>query len=520
VQSRAFVRSSRSARVTFEAMRPGALLLHRRQIVAGPEAFAARPDWRSVTLGRSTVVSHCPDLRATRTRDASGTDWLLLGLAVQSLEGAPDPIKQIESARSEDVPALYASWAGRWLLIGDDSVHLDASGQIGCFYGVDSGGRSWASSSPALLAEAVGPGRALPADPRELRYDHGFSWYVLPRSRLEGTRQLLPSQVLDMQSGAPKSRPLLPPIDPDRGYDETLELAGSALVTALRRLPASPHPLWLSLTAGLDSRLVLAAAEAAGVRYVPYTRIAARMSIADRLIPPQLAEALGRELQIHRRPGRQRGRAVRERWELVLAHSGGHVSEGDAQPLLYGARDTLEGISLGGWLFGIINAQRRDLPPSIDDPAAVAREVARDSRESEGSRAEAALREWLEWVVSTPHEHLDWRDRMTIEQRMAGWQSSKEQVYDLARLERFPVVNAARSYSLFLEIDEGRRSSRQHQRDLVEHLCPALAGFPANPPDRHFGRRGIVRVKLRDDPVGLARRSAAATVRMAREGRG
>jgi hypothetical protein len=472
-----------------------------------------------VSLGTSTVVSHCPDLRTAGARDASGTDWLLLGLAAQSLEGEPDPVQQIEAARSVDVPALYASWAGRWLLIGDDSVHLDASGQIGCFYGVDAAGRSWASSSPALVADAVAPGKALAADPRKLRYDHGFSWYVLPRARLEGVRQLFPSQVLDLRRGELRPRPLMPPIEPDRGYDESLELAGAALVTALRRLPESPHPLWLSLSAGLDSRLVLAAAESGGVRYVPFTRIAARMSAADRLIPPQLAEALGRPLQVHRRPRRQRGQAVRARWQLVLAHSGGHVSEGDAQPLLYGARDSLEGISLGGWLFGIVNAQRRELPPTIDDPAYVARLVGRASGEPEASRAEIALREWLEWVVRNPQEHLDWRDRMTLEQRMAGWQSSKEQVYDLARLERFPAVNAARSWALWLEIDESRRRTRQHQRDLVERLCPALAGIPANPPDRYFGALPIVRVKLRDDPLGLARRGAAMAVRKAREAR-
>lgn len=497
-------------------MPPRPLLLHRRQVVAGPERLAPRTDWRSVALGGATVVSHCPELRVSRARDASGVDWLLVGLAAQSVDGEPDPIAQIEATRVDEVPGLYASWAGRWLLIGDDSVHPDATAQIGCFYGLDAAGRTWASSSPTLLSQAIAPGESLPVDPRTLRYERSFPWYVLPHSRLDRVRRLLPSQILDLAGGGVRPRDLMPPLVPDRDYRQSLALAGSALTTTLRRLPRGPQPLLLSLTAGLDSRLVMAAAENGGVPYAPFTRIAARMSVADRRIPPQLAEAVGRPLQIRRRPRRQRGPAVRARWQLVMAHSGGHVSEGDAQPILYGARDGMEGISVGGWLFGIVNAQRRELPATVDDPASTARHLARESGEREGSRAEAALREWLEWVMRTPQPHLDWRDRMTIEQRMAGWQSSKEQVYDLAPLERFPPVNAARTYALLLEIDEGLRRTRQHQQDLVQLLCPELAGIPANPPDPYFGRLGIVRAKLRDDPLGLARRGAAFAVRKLR----
>lgn len=264
----------------------GGPALHHRQVVIGPEPFRARPDWRSLRLDSRTFVSHCPSLRNGEASDADGARWILLGLAVQTIAGAPDPLQGIAQAHSSEVPELCQAWSGRWLLVGAGRLHLDASGLLGCFYGRDANGRAWASSSPGILAELIAADGPPPVDPRELPYYYGVSWYPPPRSRLVGAQRLLPSQVLDVRDGTPGPRPLLPPIEPGRPYDETLELLQGALVEALRRLPATPQPLALALSAGLDSRVVLAAAERAAVPYVPFTRIAARMSPADRLIPP------------------------------------------------------------------------------------------------------------------------------------------------------------------------------------------------------------------------------------------
>jgi hypothetical protein len=252
--------------------------------------------------------------------------------------------------------------------------------------------------------------------------------------------------------------------------------------------------------------VVLAAAERAGTEYELFNRISPRMSPADRLIPPQIARALDRKLVVHRRSRLRSGRTAQERWPMVLAHCAGNVSEGDAQPLLHGVRDTVEGISTGGWAFGVGKAlSRAEMPATFSDPAEGAERIARGVAEPLDSPAVEALREWLDWVQRTPNDHLDLRDRFYIEQRLAGWQSSKEQVYDMVALERFPVVNSARCYALLLSVDEPLRAVQQHQRDVVERLCPELAGIPANPSVEDLRLSRVIAAKLRDDPVGLAR---------------
>ncbi len=489
-----------AARATSTTTAEQTARLHRRQFVIGPEPLDTMPDWSRRQLGPSTWVSHCPELRAGWVRDADGGQWGLLGLAVESIAERADPLVQIESCPAARVGELHHSWAGRWTLVGPGAVHPDAAALLGIFFGHDARGRTWTSSSPSLLGSLVASGDI---DPRRLRYETGISWFPPPRSRLTAVRRLLPSQFLEIPSGNIRARPLLPPINPSINFDDALDLLHRSFVTTVRRLPLEDRPLWVSLSAGGDSRVVLAAAHLAGVRMTAFTRISKRMSLADRLLPPQLAAELGHP-HVHFRTGalsRPQGRLM-----LVMEHCAEHVSTGDALPMLQGVRDSLEGISVGGQCFGVGKVLGRNLPEDISDPKRALAPIARALGESPESSGMGAIAEWLEWVAQTPHAHLDWRDRFYIEQRLAGWQSSKEQVYDLARLERFPVINAARNYSLLLSMPQERRRKSRHQRELIQRVLPQLMNYRFNPKDREFGMIRAIVLKTRDDPFYLPKK--------------
>ena len=167
---------------------------------------------------------------------------------------------------------------------------------------------------------------------------------------------------------------------------------------------------------------------------------------------------------------------------VVADHSGGHVSEGDALPVLSGVRDGMTGVSFGGHGLEIASgfANWRRLPPELPPPKEGARQFAVLMKEPEDSPAVEGLREWLEWVHETPLPHLDWRDRLFLEQRNAGWFSAKEQLYDLTRLERFPILNSARNYSLLLGVAEEYRQGSQIQVELIRRLHSALLDYPFN----------------------------------------
>ncbi|PLZ88460.1 hypothetical protein CEN44_15330 [Fischerella muscicola CCMEE 5323] len=470
---------------------------HRRQFVIGSEIFRVYDDWHYRQFDTSTWISYCPELRATWTTDADGSTWVILGVAVETQQFRSEPQTEIAQTASADVPNLYASWAGRWVLIGNGQVHMDASGLLGCFYGTTRDGQVWISSSPALLADILSP----KADSRQLYYQRGLSWFTPPLSRFVDISRLLPSQVIKLKDGSIQPRPLLPPINPDLDYQEALELLSQSMITALRRLYQKQSKVWLGLSAGVDSRLVLAMAYRGGINIAPFTRIAARMSVADRILPATLAKKLGyKHIFLHGRNSQA------NRQHLVTEHSAGHVSQGDALPFLQSVRDSLEGISVGGWCMEVGKAMwRNSLPNTIDDTEICTQQIAQTYGEPLNSSAIAGIRQWLEWVKQTPQAHMDWRDRFYIEQRLAGWQSSKEQLYDLSNIQRIPIVNAARTYALMLSIAENRRLNGKYQLDLISQAVPHLSCYPCNPSDKYFGRLRAIIIKSSYDPLYIPR---------------
>lgn len=450
------------------------LKVHRRQFVLGPERWAPSTDWVSIRLG-ALVLTHCPDLRVTPVCDAEGRAWVLLGLAIQTTPGRQEPRTEIAASKSSHVAELRHHWTGRWALIAESEVHLDAGGMIGVLIARDSAERIWCSSSPVLALAASG--KSPDPDPRTLGYERGISWYSPPLSCDRGLRRLLPSELLNPSTGERNHRRLMPPIDPSKDPSSIYDELAEGLTTAMRNVPSDARPLWIGLSAGADSRIVLAAIVAAGINARAFSWVAPRTALVDRVLPPKLAELAGLEHTVLRA-----GPAQHDRARLVSEHAGTNLAPGDAEPLLRGVRDPLTGSSTGGQCFAVGKAKMRSLPTTIDDPDTLARMIAAASHEPGDSSATTGLRLWLEWARQTPEPNLDWRDRHYLEQRVSGWQCAKEQLYDMYTLERWPLINSGRFYAHLLSLPEATRKSGSHQMELVRSLTPTLASIPANPP--------------------------------------
>jgi hypothetical protein len=265
--------------------------------------------------------------------------------------------------------------------------------------------------------------------------------------------RLLPSQLLDLSRGRPEPRSWLPDVAPRGSYEEVVGEVGQQLVTSLRRLASriGSESVWVPLTGGFDSRLVLAAALRAGLPVRTYTNYRAGMSLADLELPELVARVAGVPHEWHR-PGR------------ANAHG------------------------------------------SVPPPAST---IAEGLREPPGTPAQAALAEWISTVDQSRVPGLDWRDRLYLEQRLAGWLSAVEQSLDLVFAERVHVANSAATYALLLSLPEDVRARSHHQRDLIALLFPPLAELPFNPPEEAFGRWSRIRYRMRPDPRTLIRSALA-----------
>jgi len=437
--------------------------LHRRQFVLGPEPVDAREDWRSAEIAPGLHLSHCPTLPVER----SGTR-LLIGIAVQTEPGRPDPGDELGA---DDTDRTAASWSGRWLLVTEAGVRTDAGGTMGCFYRTIEG-RLWISSSPELL-RTLPP--ELPKASPPLVYQLGMDWYPSPLSGIDGMRRLLQTQRLRL-TGEVEPRPLVYSI-PDRTYPEALDFLQERLLTEVENLARVHGDLWLPLSGGGDSRLLLALSQKLGIDLHTFTFVLPGMSVGDRELPPKVAAEAGYP---HRFVEPEPDGEEDELLELIDTHTGHHMVDIARRSLAWRQWEKVTGrIELGGAAVAVGKYSYLSLPEDPPTPAATA-EALLDylpSVRPEGVRA------WADWIHATDDPAYDWRDRFFIEQRSGAWLSCIGQALDLNTVSRVHVGNSedylAASYGLPDEV----RHSWVHYEHLIKRLSPGLARYPINPPD-------------------------------------
>jgi hypothetical protein len=401
--------------------------------------------------------------------DVNGGIWHLLGLAVQTDATKADPLTEIGKASTVDVTKLYTSWAGRWVLVGNTEVHMDCSGMLGCFYTTINEER-WISSSLAILQEI---GRLSPR--REtLKHKDGLEWYPLPLSRFEGVYKLLPSQVLNLKTFHTEARALPKPIA-GLSYDAILEKLTEKLKCAIVNVSGSGGPIFIPLTAGYDSRVILAAAQYAGIKAESYTTGHYYISHADVTLPFKLAATVG-----YRHNYIKKAAFSKEKEALYDYHTAGNTNDIDRTKFSHGQWEPFGkgDLIFRGGLFEIGRCFYWDKMGADLTIKSIMKAVGYDS--NPGSFNETALLEWVNWVKQTPTEGLDWRDRFYLEQRVAGWLSSIEQSLDLTGTERFYIINSHNIISLLLSIPVEKRKTSQHHIDLIEKMFPDLLKYPFN----------------------------------------
>lgn len=487
-------------------------LLHRRQYLFAPRA---REGWPGVPLGPG-VLSHHPELRCRQVTTTYGT-WTLLGQPVQTLQGAGTAVHELEHVEPREVRDTTRSWAGRWLLVDPRGrVHLDASGLLGCLFRRYDG-QTWASSSSALLARLPGL-PPLPEDGRRLEHGRGANWHVGPGAGFVGLDRLLPSQQLDLATGQVLPRPLLPELGhrtADGVAHELQQRLTKGMEDLLRRAPR----VWVGLTAGIDSRTMLACAVAAGLPVHTYTQLHDRMSLADRELPPRLAATAGVP-HLFLRPGPR----DEQRLALYDSHAAGAAQDRDRDFYARGQWDFLgDGdvvvranafeVASNSWHRREARGHGGSAVPPLDV-------LIPFFREQPGSVFERDLARWREWASRHPEPDLRWQDRLYWEQRLGAWAATTEQSLDLLDGSSVVLANCHAVFEALLSMPEKDRTGDAAQRALVAAAAPALAAFPVNPPRQTFALRArydyATRRGLRPAATGIIRSGIRRVIRTAR----
>ena len=475
-----------------------------------PSQFALGPDFVERLSGSHFRVTESlkltlhPDL--TYTHVAEGfRELTLIGhmLDPRAPAAGNEEILWRLLARYADRATLIdatAGLGGRWVLIAANGeerfLFNDALGLRQVFY-VDprETGAVWAVSQPGLVAEIL----ALPLDPEAERFMESYAFRSNPEYRWPGeatafrtVRHLLPNHWLDLNSGVPRrywpARPLAA-IEPEAAI-ERLEI----LLPGMIQAAAQRFDLALSLTAGLDSRLLLAAAKNIRDRISFVSVRQSKMSEhhPDVTVPARLLQHLGLPHQIVCSAASTTADfSSRFKHAVYLAHE--HYGP-DAEAILRSFSRTKVALTGSGAEVGRC-AFRQALPRS-DSRTITATDL---SQLQNMGHEPFAVRNFEKWLADAEVRHdIKMLDLFEWEQGHGNWLAMTQLEFDIAWREIIAPYNCREILTMLLAVDERYRRAPDYIlfKRLMRRLWPEVLSEPINPQKRIGLLRRLAR-KLR-----------------------
>lgn len=464
------------------------LVAHQKQYVLGPAPVRHRSDWVVVQIADGLTLSHCPKLAVQRLRSRDGGDFWLLGLAVPVDEAGQTIAETFGSKDSSEIEAWTWFWAGRWLLISSRLCFQDATGTLAVNYR-DVDGALWLSSSVALLGDHLPNAPTALRIPWRVQHAKGMDWIPAPFTTREGIFKLLPQRVIDPVSGAQR------PVRSDRSDLDARDVVASfasALQAGMVNWARSGFTrLRIGLTAGLDTRTVLAAACATRIDAPSYTNLYAFMDKRDRVLPPRLAALAGIP---HLFPNLaaadpQEAAIIRA---VIAEHMDGaetHLSFGHFASHDHWTENGRGSSAAHGTHFGLgrcffwprfARVGLGEAHPTADQVLA-AFAFQSSWRPEPLGHWQAAIQAWLDTLSDPVPLAPDWRDRFHLDQRLGSWNATVQSAGDFVESRMFSPANCLRLLDLLLRPEPEMRQAGALQREAIRLMAPRLLQLPINP---------------------------------------
>ncbi|MBI3899905.1 MAG: hypothetical protein HY308_16645 [Gammaproteobacteria bacterium] len=479
--------------------------LRRGQFILGPSFKEGLPTWKRQQLADDLCLTTHPELSVTRVVRATSS-LTLIGFMLDAADPSVSDTRILtrlltHAGSRRQLIGATANLAGRWILIvdSDDGRYLfhDALGLRQVFHTLPATtGGVWALSQPGLAIDIL----RLRIDEQAQQFvdSHQFrthSEYRWPgaSSPVEGLRHLLPNHALDLRTGAvTRYWPVapLPEIEIPQALDAiALQLDGSMRAAAAR------FDLALSMTAGVDSRLVLAASRAIKerLRYVTVRQGRMADTSADLWVPRRLLAKLGlRHEVVPAAASMSPEFSLAFKRSVYLAHD--HYGA-DAEALLahFGGGTTVavtgSGAEIGRCSF------RKDLPWS-DWRTIGAADLAMLQRMNNHPYALRFFEEWLSEARDLNQVKL--LDLFEWEQGHGNWLAMTQLEFDIVWRDVFTPYNCRALLQTFLSVKERYRRAPDYTlfRQATQRLWPEVLSEPINPtvPRRS---RDLIRKSLR-----------------------
>lgn len=466
-----------------------ASLLYCGQFILGPSFVDDLDGWQQLSIGSALRITAHPELSVCHRSDGRRSLTLIGYLLDPERPHATDSNILDELLRNySSIQALVDATfrlGGRWLLIaqqGNDSfLFNDPMGLRQVFYTDKecTEGNLWVMSQAGLVAERLG----LTMDPLAREYvnrrlSKGHTEYMWPGSSspFREIRHLLPNHYLDLGSGRCQrfwpNEPLVP-----IAFNEALERLSKRL-PQLIEAAEDRFDLVLGMTAGIDSRLVLAASKSIHqqLSFVSVRQIRMQADHADLMIPMKLLRRLELPHEvIHVQP--EMSDAFREVYDksVFLAHA--HYGS-DAEAILehFGRAK----VAVTGSGSEICRADMRLGLPFLEDNPSPEFLAMLDI----GGLHPFTIQNVQAWSAAAPHGcGIELLDLFEWEQGSGNWLAMTQLEFNIAWRDIFTPFNCRDVLTTLLAVPEPYRASPDCliYHALIARLWPEVMNEPVNP---------------------------------------
>ncbi|MGY3602741.1 MULTISPECIES: asparagine synthase-related protein [unclassified Bradyrhizobium] len=417
---------------------------YRRQwIITSSRVIAPSLHFKSLPLATGLYLHHDQDLQvAVDTINKSVT----LGHVIR------EPGSQENSHYS----------TGRFVLIASPWLSLDAMGLLGVYY-FEGQHEVVCSSSVALIAEVTG----LSPETFPLYWKKGFNWDLMPTGRIAGLKKLYCDQALNLQDRAIEQRPRS--VRTDLSEAAACNALSTYFAQLMVNLGARYQRIYLALTGGLDSRMLMSSLLASGVNFEAFTWSFDAHSERDAELAKQICKRYG---IVHREIVAEGSNP--SALENYRRHTAECVDDADAHHLVPG---NFYRIFQPGDLILLGDGFEISADPYALSTCALstASSIAVVFGEENSPRVKAALDAWITYRGSQRISNMEISDTFYLDQRLSGWQASICQGQDCLIPEFIAPANSWTCIDLLMANSAERRVSRVIQRRAMDELVPGIS---------------------------------------------
>jgi hypothetical protein len=486
-----------------------AVLAFRRQFVLGPSFVEQFPHWKRVTIGTLRATIH-PDLDTAQV--ASGEKSVtLLGFVLNP--GKPQATNHevvtallSELHRNDDLDVFVEStyhFGGRWILIADNGREVrlfhDAAGLRQVFYTDRPAAQAnWCASDPGVIAAILGLAADGEAQSFIASYEQANKEYWWPgdTSPYAAVRRLLPNHHLDLRTRA--CRRYWPRTDVNECAVSDCVQWSAEFLPKMMESAHHRFPLALTVTAGWDSRLALAATRSISRDVLYFTLMYWELSedSDDILIPARLLPACGLRHHVITCPSTMESEFAKlYRSNVTTAHEVyGTIAQGLFNEF------PQDRVMVKAVVSEVARCWYRQRVPPAANGTVTPGMLAHALEMEADPFVLAAYDRWLAGIGGSCN--IDVFDLLFWEQRMGSWQAAAQLEWDIVQ-DVFTPFNCRALLTHFLSVDRKYREPRHPvlYAELITRLWPELLNEPINPSKNRKSLRAMLGQFVSDSPV-------------------